>query len=75
MGQHCAPSLKDRWVFDKVIKRRGLKQREAEPIAYIGVDEKSFRKGHYYVTMVSDINRSRVVYVSEDRKQTSLDGF
>jgi transposase len=54
---------------------RGLKRREAEAIPYIGVDEKSFRKRHRYVTVVSDINGSRVLYVSEDRKQTSLDRF
>jgi len=61
-------------IMQRAVKR-GLKRREAELIPYIGVDEKSFRKRHRYVTVVSDINRSRVLYVSEDRKQTSLDSF
>jgi transposase len=54
---------------------RGLKRREAEAIPRIGVDEKAFRKGHKYATLVTDLDRSRVLYVAEDRKQTSLDGF
>jgi transposase len=55
--------------------RRGLKRRKAETIEQIGVDEKSFRKGHKYLTLVNDLSRSRVLYVAEDRKQSSLDGF
>lgn len=55
--------------------RRGLKRREREVVGYLGVDEKSFRKGHKYLTVVNDLSRGRVLYVGEDRKQSSLDGF
>ena len=55
--------------------RRGLARRKAEMIGYLGVDEKSFRKGHKYVTLVNDLARGRVLYVAEGRKQSSLDGF
>lgn len=55
--------------------RRGLARREAEPIPHVGVDEKAFRKGHRYLTLVNDLDRGRVLYVAEDRKQSSLDGF
>lgn len=55
--------------------RRGLARRKAEPIGYLGVDEKSFRKGHKYMTVVNDVSRGRVLYVAEDRKKSSLDGF
>ena len=41
----------------------------------LGVDEKAFRKGQKYFTLVNDLERSRVLYVAEDRTQTSLDGF
>jgi len=61
-------------IMERAVKR-GLQRRAAEPIPYIGVDEKSFRKKHRYVTVVSDLERGRVLYVAEDRKQTSLDGF
>ena len=54
---------------------RGLERREAEPVPAIGVDEKAFRKGHSYFTVVNDLARARVLYIAEDRKQSSLDGF
>jgi transposase len=54
---------------------RGLERREAEPVPVLGVDEKAFRKGQSYFTLVNDLTRSRVLYVAEDRKQSSLDGF
>lgn len=55
--------------------RRGLRRRSAEPLPRIGVDEKAFRKRHRYVTLVTDLDRGRVLYVAKDRKQSSLDGF
>ena len=41
----------------------------------MGIDEKAFRKGHHYFTLVNDLERSRVLYVAEDRTQASLDAF
>jgi transposase len=54
---------------------RGLARRQLEPLTYVGVDETSFRRGHEYVSIVSDLERSRVLYVADDRKTESLDGF
>lgn len=54
---------------------RGQKRRKAEKTAYLGVDEKAFRKGHRYATIVSDLERGHVLYVAEERKRASLDGF
>ncbi len=54
---------------------RGLERRQAEPLPQLGVDEKAFRKGHKYFTLVNDLERSRVLYVAEDRTQASLDRF
>src|SRR6201981_4166171 len=54
---------------------RGLARRKAEKIPYLGVDEKAFRKGHTYLTLVNGLTRNRVLYVAEDREQRSLDGF
>jgi transposase len=61
-------------IMNRAVER-GLARREAEPLKYIGVDEKAFRKGHNYLTIVNDLERSRVLYVSEERKESSLDGF
>jgi transposase len=54
---------------------RGLERRQAEPVPRLGVDEKSFRKRHRYLTVVNDLDRGRVLYVAEGRRQASLDGF
>jgi transposase len=54
---------------------RGLRRRQAEPIPALGIDEKAFRKGHRYFTLVNDLERGRVLYVVEERTQASLDGF
>ncbi len=61
-------------IMDRAVAR-GLERRKAEPLPPLGVDEKAFRKGHKYFTLVNDIARSRVPYVGEDRTQASLDGF
>lgn len=61
-------------IMERAVQR-GLRRREAELVSEIGVDEKAFRKGHSYLTVVNDLVRGRVLYVSEDRKQSSLDGF
>ena len=61
-------------IMDRAVER-GLRRRPAEPLAYLGLDEKSFRKGHDYVTLVNDLEGSRVLHVADDRKQESLDGF
>ena len=55
--------------------RRGLQRRQAEVVPRLGVDEKSFQKRHEYVTVVSDLDQGRVLYVGDDRKGTTLDAF
>jgi len=49
-----------------------LARRQAEEIPHLGVDEKAFRKGHKYLTLVNDLRRNRVLYVAEGREQSSL---
>ena len=61
-------------IMERAVER-GFERRKAEVVSHIGVDEKAFRKGHSYVTLVNDLIRGRVLYVAEDRKQSSLDGF
>jgi len=61
-------------IMERAVQR-GLQRRQREPISQLGVDEKAFRKGQSYLTLVNDLVRRRVVYVAEDRKQSSLDGF
>jgi len=55
--------------------RRGLARRRLEAPRYVGVDETSFQKRHEYVTVVSDLEGTRVLHVADDRTRESLDAF
>ena len=54
---------------------RGRARKVAQPIPYIGVDEKAFRKGHRYHTIVCDLERSTVEFVTEERRTASLAAY
>jgi transposase len=54
---------------------RGLARKQARPLLAIGVDEKAHRKGHQYLTVVSDHDTGNVEYVAEGRTKESLAGF
>lgn len=54
---------------------RGLARRTDEVVKHVGVDEKSFTRGHRYFTLVNDLDRSRVLFVAENRTEESLDAF
>ena len=55
--------------------RRGLARRADLAPTRIGVDETSFQKRHEYVTVVTDSESHDVLYVADDRKKESLQGF
>jgi transposase len=61
-------------VLERAVAR-GMSRKEATVIARIGVDEKAFRKGHQYMTIVSDIDQGTVEFVTEGREKASLSGF
>jgi transposase len=63
------------WGIKGRAVKRGLARRQQEVVAHLGVDEKAIAKRHRYLTVVADLDRSRVLYLAEDRKQESLDGF
>ena len=61
-------------VMQRAVER-GQSRKRPEPIRHIGVDEKAFRKGHSYMTIVCDLEKSTVEHVAEDRKVESLAGY
>ncbi len=54
---------------------RGLARREAAAPERIGVDETSFQKRHEYVTVVTDLEKSTVLHVGDDRKAQTLEAW
>jgi transposase len=58
-------------IQEKAVER-GLARRTEIELKHIGVDEKSFLKGHKYATVVSDLDKACVIDVAEDRKEESL---
>lgn len=52
---------------------RGLKQRDLKtvPFSHISIDEKSFKKGHKYITVLSHPKSGVVLNVGEDRDEAS----
>lgn len=52
---------------------RGLARRDRAPIARVGLDEKSFRRRHRYVTLLNDLDTARVLDVVEGRDQAAVD--
>ena len=65
----------DAWGIKARAVARGLARRGREVVAHLGVDEKAIAKRHRYLTVVADLDRGRVLYLADDRKQESLDGF
>jgi transposase len=65
----AAKILKPYWhTVDQIMTRavnRGLSRRENSDIVNIGMDEKSFRAGHHYITPLNDFVGSRVLVVIE----------
>jgi transposase len=75
VGEHLGLSWDEiHGIMERAVER-GLERRQAEKVPALGVDEKAFRKGHKYFTLVNDLERGRVLYVAEERTQASLDGF
>jgi len=54
---------------------RGWERKEHKLPTRIGVDEKSFAKGHKYETLVYDLEQATVEYVADNREQGSLEGY
>jgi transposase len=52
---------------------RGLGRRDLDDIERVGLDEKSFGRGHHYGTVLSDLDNSRVLEVVEHREQASAE--
>lgn len=59
-------------IMEKAVKR-GMSRRKDEPIKYIGMDEKSFLKGHNYITVMTDTEGKRILDVVQNRDTEAVD--
>jgi len=61
-------------IMQRAVKR-GLSRRGEWSPVQISVDETSYRKGHDYVTVVTDQEQAAVLHVAQDRDVSSLTEF
>jgi transposase len=59
-------------IMDRAVER-GLAKRETEKVEHVGMDEKSFRRRHNYVTVLTDLDGSRVLEVAEGRDKKAAE--
>lgn len=52
-----------------------LRKRKLDGITRIGIDEVSYRRGHKYLTLVTDLDHRRVIFVIPDNNGRSIEGF
>lgn len=52
-----------------------LRKRDLNGIKRIGIDEVSYEKGHKYLTLVTDLDQHRVIYVTHDNDSRAIGRF
>jgi transposase len=52
---------------------RGLQRRQTDEVVHVGIDEKSFGRGHDYVSVMVDLDESRVLEVTDERTEAAAD--
>ena len=59
-------------IMERAVER-GLARRSLEEVRHVGLDEKRFRRGHDYLSVLTDLSGARVLAVSEGRDQAGAD--
>lgn len=62
-----------RVVHHYVDKARG--QRDDSAVRAVGIDDKSVRRGHDYVTVFADLDERKVLFVADGRKGEAIEEF
>lgn len=67
------------WKTVKEIDKRALEREFSNPdyssLRLLSIDEISYKKRHKYLTIVLDLERTRVVWVGKGRRQATLEAF
>jgi transposase len=67
LGWDAAQHLMERAV------ERGLDRRQLDGLKRLGLDEKSFKRGQSYITLLTDLDGARVLDVEEERTREAAD--
>ncbi len=59
-------------IMERAVER-GLERRSTEAVKRVGMDEWAFKKGHSYVSILTDIDGKRVLDVAPERTQESAE--
>jgi transposase len=77
--QHVAELLGLDWKTVKKIDKENLKKRPKQfsykKLRYLSIDEIAIKKGHSYMTIISDIHTGMIIYAVEGRKDECISGF
>jgi transposase len=68
-------SWDEAWGVMKRAVDRGLARKERRVPVRMGIDEKSFGKGHNYESIVCNLDGATVEYVADDREKESLESY
>lgn len=61
-------------IMERAVER-GLLRRSLDDVQHVGIDEKNFGKGHDYVSVMTDIDGSRVLEVAPERTIEACDSL
>lgn len=59
------------WSILERAVERGLARKQTKPLPHIGIDEKSFRKGHSYITLIYDLDHSTVEAIASGHDEAA----
>lgn len=55
-------------IMERAVER-GLDRRQLDGLRHLGMDEKSFKRGQSYITLLTDLDQGRVLDVEEERTE------
>ncbi len=61
-------------IMERAVER-GLERRKIETVRHVGMDEKSFRRGQDYISVLNDLDKGRVLEVVEKRTEEAADAL
>ncbi len=61
--------------LDKENLKRRPKQFSFKKLEYLSIDEIAIKKGHHYMTIISDISSGQIIFAVEGRKEEVLSDF